>query len=101
MQYLAALWDDKAKRGPFPQLYTNDPKEAEEFIRNCDREGRTVVRCVGELADDAKERRIETIKSLSFLHGDIDLRELADVAGRRYAKAKSTAAPAAPTRQRP
>jgi len=80
MQYLAALWDDKAKRGPFPQLYTNDPKEAEEFIRNCDREGRTVVRCVGELADDAKERRIETIKSLSFLHGDIDLRELADVA---------------------
>ena len=80
MQYLAALWDDKEKCGAFPQLYSNDSKEAEEFIRNCDREGRTVVRCVGELQDNAKERRIETVKSLSFLHGGIDLRELADVA---------------------
>jgi AAA domain len=75
MKYIAAPWDDR-RSAPFPQLFSARDEEIAEFAKNCDRPGRVVAACVSELQDDAKVRSLDTVKWLTFVHADIDVRAL-------------------------
>jgi RecA-family ATPase len=77
MKFIAAPWDDR-RPTPFPQLFSNSEAELAEFAKNCDRPGRVVCQCVSELQDDAKVRSLQTVKWLTFIHADIDVRALAE-----------------------
>jgi hypothetical protein len=65
----------------------------EEVAQRYNSGGWDVYDCVSELVDGANQRCLETVKALSFLHVDIDLRSLETDAGTVLAKLKGLPCP--------
>jgi hypothetical protein len=74
-------------------VFNNDPAHLEEVAQRYNSGGWDVYDCVSELVDGASRRCLETVKALSFLHVDIDLRSLEADADTVLAKLKSLPCP--------
>jgi hypothetical protein len=71
-KYIAALSD----AGLVGQLYSADEERLAAFAKTYDGSGRCIAQCVSELKEGASVRTLETVKRLSFLHIDVDVRSL-------------------------
>src|SRR5262249_57752125 len=74
VKYIAALLDDRS--GVVSQLFSPDETRIVAFAKTYDGRGRCIAQCVSELKDGASGRSLETVKRLSFLHIDVDVRSL-------------------------
>jgi hypothetical protein len=71
MRYVCAIRKKKLRH-----CFTDDPQVETDFAQNWNGQGWDVYDCVAELQDNARARSLETVKALSSLHIDIDLRVL-------------------------
>jgi RecA-family ATPase len=78
MRNVTAIRDLGSGNKEVKPLFSDDPTELETFAQfwNNSQQHFDVYDCVAKLTDGARERRLETVRSLSFLHVDVDLRAL-------------------------
>jgi hypothetical protein len=72
VKYIAALSDG----GMVSHLFSEDQTKIAAFAQAYDGPGRCIAQCVSELKDGVSTRSLETVKRLSFLHVDVDVRAL-------------------------
>ena len=75
------------------QFFSDDPDRLEHFAQTWNRHNFDIYDCVSELTDGAQTRCLETVKSLSFVHVDIDLRALETGADAVLARLKNLLCP--------
>jgi AAA domain len=73
--YICALPISK-RRGPIPEIITDDEEAIAAFVRKWNIPGYGVYRCVGILRDGARRRSLDTIGVIPHIHIDIDARAL-------------------------
>jgi hypothetical protein len=71
--YICALPISK-RRGPIPEIITDDEEAIAAFVRKWNIPGYGVYRCVGILRDGARRRSLDTIGVIPHIHIDIDAR---------------------------
>lgn len=75
------------------QFFSDDPDRLEHFAQTWNRHNFDIYDCVSELTDGAQTRCLETVKSLSFVHVDIDMRALETGADAVLARLKNLLCP--------